>query len=115
MLTHVDTLKNLDLVSIMHISQPQKPTSILRLQCLLMGVWLETVGRILAEAFTSTNDVELHCIIMSTCIKSTHDCHDLQWNQKQAPPKVLGFSWRMHYIRTGSDPPKVIATAIYFI
>lgn len=112
MLTHVDTLKNVDLVSIMHINQPQKPTSTLRLQCLLMDVWLETVGRILAEAFTSTNDVELPCIIMSTCIKSTHDC---QWNQKQAPPKVLGFSWKMHYIRTGSDPPKVTATAIHFI
>ena len=48
MLTHVDTLKNLDLVSIMQTAQAQKPTSILRLQCLLMDIWLETV---LAESW----------------------------------------------------------------
>lgn len=74
-----------------------------------------SVGRILAEAFTLTNDVERGCVIMSTWIKSTQGCHILKWNQKQAPPKVLGFSWKKHYIRTGLDLPKVIAPAIHFI
>ena len=86
----------------MQTSQPQKPANTLRLQCLLMDVWLESVGRILALVFTLTNDVAEGCIILSACIKSTQDCHVLQWNHKQAPPKVLGFSWKKHYIRTGS-------------
>lgn len=44
-----------------------------------------SVGRILAEAPTLSNDVELGCITMSTWIKSPPDCHVLQWNQKGAP------------------------------
>lgn len=73
-----------------------------------------SVGRILVEVFTPTNDVEQGCIFMSTFIKSTYDCHVLKWNQKQTPPKVLRFSWTRHsYIRTSSDNSKVIAPAIH--
>lgn len=43
-----DPSKSLDLVFIMQTTQPQKPSRILRLQYLLMDVWLETV---LAESW----------------------------------------------------------------
>lgn len=79
-----------------------------------------SVGRILAKAFTLTNDVEQGCMIMSTCgnIKSnTLDSPRLSCFAKEpqtTPLKVLGFFWKRHYIRTGSDLPKVIASASDF-